>query len=154
MKRSPIKRKRATKRRMKSPACYRRRCNVRAEIHGLCKSHAKSEADRLFSLETRARGRCEFVDFWLGKLVICRGVLQTCHFIPRSYHNTRWNPTNVACGCQAHHMAFDNRPLEKDLMIRKRLTDDGFDSLRRVALDANVDWRIWMIEVLKRGGEE
>ena len=104
MKRTPLKRKSATKRRRVLPRCSNRQCHAIARIQGWCVRHAEMEADRLFSLWVRERdGRCMMLYLSLP----CEGPLQAAHGEPRGNHATRYDPRNCHALCRAHHMLVD-----------------------------------------------
>lgn len=72
------------------------------------------KADKLFSLKTRALGYCELA----GKdHVSCGGVLQTMHIITRGNRRLRFDPMNVLCGCQGHHVFYTFNPKRFDLFV-------------------------------------
>ena len=105
-----MKRKRSTPRRTTSPRCTTRSCTKRAEIHGLCVSHAEQRADRLFSKWVRARdGRCTAAGVLGGE---CKGMLQAAHIVGRRNHSVRFDPSNVHALCAAHHYTVDQHGQE------------------------------------------
>ena len=133
--------RRSKPRRTTSPRCSKQRCNRRAVLAGMCKTHATREADRIFSLVTRGYGGCYgAIEFWIGPEFECGGVLQCCHLISRQYRNTRWHKDNVVPMCGAHHRWFDLHPLERENMIRAWLGSGEYDNLRSFAL-SDADWR-------------
>lgn len=115
--------------RTKRPACARGRCKRPAVCAGWCKTHATQEADRLFSLWVRSIGRCQAKD---GRP--CSGGLQCAHGFSRRYRNTRWDPDNAWCLCQAHHTYYTHRPIEWDLWMLDRQGVEDYVWLREQAL--------------------
>jgi hypothetical protein len=106
MKRTPLKHKSATKRRTTSPRCTMQRCNGRAEIAGLCVSHAEKRAWREFSLFIRTRdARCTAAEV-LGTPCLGDG-LQAAHIVGRRNQAVRYDPENVHAACPGHHMTVD-----------------------------------------------
>lgn len=102
-----LARKRATKRRTTSPRCERQRCNKRAEIVGLCLSHAEKQAWTEFSLFIRERdARCTAADVFDTD---CEGLpmLQAAHIVGRRNQAVRYDPENVHAACPGHHMLID-----------------------------------------------
>lgn len=98
-------------------------------------SKLRDTADRLFSLAVRATGFCEE----------CGSIehLQCAHVHSRSYSATRVDFRNAVCLCRSCHMFFTHRPIEWEEWARKRLGDDVYDELARVAVaGAKVDWRL------------
>lgn len=121
MKRSPLIRKTALRKKRLAPRRVAARCKVRgckrrwslnvqvtegAETHlePYCLTHAKKEADRLFSLAVRAVGRCQRCGATDG--------LQCSHFISRRYLGTRYDFRNAECLCLRCHKFLTERPLE------------------------------------------
>lgn len=103
---STLPRRRVKPRRTTSPRCSRQRCEHRAEIDGLCVSHAEQLADKVFQAFVRERDdRCT------GRHVLsevdCTGGLQAAHVIGRGNHATRYDPENCHALCMAHHMYVD-----------------------------------------------
>jgi hypothetical protein len=110
VKRTPIKRKRATPRRTTTPRCTIRGCNKPAKIRGWCVSHAEQVADRLFSRWVRDRdGRCTAAGVLDGE---CKGILQAAHIVGRRNHSVRFSPSNVHSLCAAHHYTVDQHGQE------------------------------------------
>ena len=104
--RTPMKRKRDTARRrfVVPPAlqCANKRCRKVATVLEWCMTHARAEADRLFSRYVRLRD---------GHCMVCGGSetsvdgLQCSQIIPKSRSDAvRWDPTNaVAAHMTCHH---------------------------------------------------
>ncbi len=122
--RSPLVRKKAKKRVWKTPRCGVRGCKkpreIQAHVAGcvqdevghsceyqmFCRSHAKAEADRRFSLFIRERdGRCMF-----PTESACVGPLQCCHILSRRFLATRYDPDNAVAGCAGHHAYWTRQP--------------------------------------------
>jgi len=106
---TPLKAKRASKRRVAQP-CSILRCKRRAAVLDLCKTHAQREADRLFSLRVRAVGYCQLA-IWAPH-VRCGGALPCCPIVSPRYHPIRFGLGNALAGCAAHHKHFTERPIE------------------------------------------
>lgn len=75
------------------------------------KKRMRKSADDLFSKLVRSRGHCEAAGF---DMIECNGVLQCAHLVPRMYLSVRWDPSNAACLCAAHHVRFTHWPLEHE----------------------------------------
>ncbi len=74
--------------------------------YGQCRSHAKAEADRRFSLFIRARdGECR-----IRTEKPCVGPLQCCHLLSRRFGATRFDPANAVAGCAGHHAYWTANP--------------------------------------------
>lgn len=133
MKRAPMPRKRAKPRRTTSPRCSSQRCKKRAEIRGLCISHAENRADRLFSRWVRDRdGRCTAAGVLDGE---CKGILQAAHIVGRRNHAVRYDPHNCWTACAAHHYTIDQHGQEaaKHLWAKAVLEDTTWD----------YEWLMW-----------
>jgi len=147
MKRTPLKRKSATKRRTTSPRCERQRCNKRAEIEGLCVSHAEQRADDLMSLWVRARDHFCMANFEHE----CSGRFQAAHIIGRRNQAVRYDPRNVWSLCDKAHPKVDQHTafgIKVDWAL-SLLGEDGFAALRedarvmtdrRQAIEAALGW--------------
>lgn len=110
MKRSPMPKRRTTPRRTTSPRCSSQRCKKRAEVLGLCISHAEQRADRLFSRYVRDRdGRCTGAAVLGGD---CNGILNAAHGVGRRNYTLRYSPENVWALCSKHHMVVDQHGQE------------------------------------------
>lgn len=127
MKRSPLKKKRATPRR-RGTTCSSRGCNRRPMTAGLCKSHATARADKLVGdfVKTRDRGCVARGSH--------QGSLQWAHVISRRYRAVRWDPMNAVTLCAGHHMYFTHRPLEWDVWVAGRIGAEAYEDLKRRAL--------------------
>ena len=136
---TPPPRKRSKPRKWKSPRCDKRGCHrpmtvvtgdvgapalVNAPI-GLCLTHAKQEADRLFSLAIRSIGRCARCDKTEG--------LQCSHFISRRYLGTRWTRLNAECLCLGCHKFLTERPIEARDRAREVLGATVYEELEQQA---------------------
>ena len=129
--RKPLPRKRAKKRAWKSPRCSVRGCKRAATVNAVtwngdpeiryCLSHAKQEADRLFSLAVRSVGHCERCSKTEG--------LQCSHFISRRYLGVRWTRLNAECLCRGCHKYLTERPLEARDRARELLGATVYDEL-------------------------
>lgn len=107
---------------VKSPRCSRQRCSKPARVDKLCATHAKHEADRLFSLAIRERdGRC----------VRCNGTfgLQCAHKISRRYLATRWKKANAVALCSKCHLWQTHNPLEGDAFFDELVLTHKFSPL-------------------------
>lgn len=127
IRKKPIAKRRAKKRTYKTPRCDVRGCRKPQDVkwddfpprdgiggdfptsplaHGQCRSHAKAEADRRFSLFIRQRD---------GKCLIptdkpCVGPLQCCHLLSRRFGATRYDERNAVAGCAGHHAYWTVNP--------------------------------------------
>jgi len=102
------------------------------------------EADRLFSLQVRARGHCEL---WILKPDLrCAGDHQCCHVLSRRYRSVRWSEDNAFCGCQAHHTWFTHNPHAFYLAV-----ESAFPGLQeRLWEQAQIPWDKSLAAVLDR----
>ncbi len=106
--------------------CASAPCAAATNVGGRwCLSHAKREADRLFSLAMRAGGQCERC----GK----REALQCSHFISRRYLWTRWVRLNAECLCVGCHKYLTERPIEARDRARELLGATVYDELEEQA---------------------
>jgi hypothetical protein len=113
---TPLPKRRAKPRRTTSPRCAKQRCNRRAEIEGLCISHAEGQADDAFQRWVRHRdGLCTAGDGFGG--VSCFGVLSAAHVVGRKNHSVRYYPDNVHALCSAHHVFVDQHGRENAKFI-------------------------------------
>ena len=115
--------------RVRGTPCRVHKCKRAPSVDGLCKTHAKAECDRLFSLQVREIGQCEIRD---GKPH--KGNLQCMHGFSRSYHAVRWVRANGFAGCAAHHTFYTHHPLEWDLWLLDRWGIELYSELRALAL--------------------
>ena len=105
--------------------------SIEVTYTGMCKSHARAEADRRFSLFIRARD---------GKCMRCGATegLQCAHIISRRYLATRWNDENAIAFCLRCHKWQTERPLEGEEWFEKFLLPLGprvtYRTLRESAL--------------------
>lgn len=76
----------------------------------------KKDADKLFSLIVRSKGRCELAGL---DNIHCGGVLQCMHIDTRGKHAIRWNEMNAICGCAGHHVYYTNNPKAWDEIVKK-----------------------------------
>ena len=76
----------------------------------------KKNADKLFSLIVRSKGRCELAGL---DNIHCGGVLQCMHIDTRGKHAIRWNEMNAICGCASHHVYYTNNPKAWDEIVKK-----------------------------------
>jgi hypothetical protein len=116
VKRSPMPRRRTTKRKPRANACV-----VRSKTHTgparnlqggpfYCAKHAEQRADRLFSLWVRDRDRrCTAAPVFHSP---CVGGLQAAHIVGRRNKRVRFNPANVHAVCAGHHRAIDQHGQE------------------------------------------
>lgn len=114
---------------MTAERCKSQRCKKRAEIEGLCVSHAERLADARFSWAVRYRdARCTAAGVLNGD---CNGGLQAAHIVGRRNHSLRYDPRNVHALCQRHHMTVDQHGQEgaKYRWAVSILGEDGYDQL-------------------------
>lgn len=90
-----------------------------------CLTHAKREADRLFSLDVRSVGQCERCGNREG--------LQCSHFISRRYLGTRWIKLNAECLCVGCHKYLTERPIQARDRARELLGATVYDELEELA---------------------
>jgi hypothetical protein len=109
--------------------CSVQRCYRRAEVAGMCKTHARDKADTLFSRFIRNRdGQCQAVGDHAG-------ILQCAHIIIRSYHAIRFEPMNAVALCAGHHVYFTERPVHWEEWVKLQIGPTEYERLRRRALD-------------------
>lgn len=126
---TPLRSKRATPRRLPPVRCSFQRCSTRPYVEGMCKTHATREAFRLRSLIVRARDRrCVARDFFPE--VSCAGELQDMHLVRRTFHAIAWDPANGAAGCKAHHRFLTLNPDEHYEFCERLLGVEGYAALR------------------------
>lgn len=114
MKRSPRPRKRTKPRKSKTPRCVTLRCGKPAQVAGMCRTHAKRETDRLFSLYIRNRDRkC--------RNCMATEALQAAHVVSRRYMATRWDPDNCITLDRRCHLRQTHNPLEGEVMFDRIL---------------------------------
>lgn len=147
MKRSPMPRKRTTKRRPPPVTCSVRSCKrrpVKGSVRLMCVQHLEQRADRLFSLWVRARdGRCtypvgtgssRFLDH--PRCEVTEG-LQAAHYIGRRNKRVRFDPWNVHALCPKHHVMVDQHGREgaKGVWIRSVISPGRTIELDRISLE-------------------
>lgn len=109
--------------------CSRQRCVRRPQANGLCRQHLVADADVAFSKFIRDRdGYCQ-VQLYYPE-ILCLGVLQCMHLVPRGYFALRWDAENAAAGCAAHHTYLTLHPIEHYEFASKYLTPKGWEALR------------------------
>ena len=92
------------------------------------KKNEINKLDKLFSLNVRSIGMCE----WCGK---SSGVqLQCAHIHSRTYHNTRWMRKNAKCLCAACHRLAHNRPTLFTEWIKKEMGEEEYNQLNLDAM--------------------
>lgn len=101
------------------------------------------QCDKLFATGVRAVGRCEMDGFTIthrdvagNERVIeikCKGNLQCCHIVGRSYKATRWLRKNALCGCQAHHKYYTHHSLEWEEFVAKKYGPRFLAAMKRRA---------------------
>lgn len=129
MKKSPLRKKRATPRRQAAVTCASRGCKRPPRTESLCRTHATARADKLMGDFVKARdGGCVA----RGKHA---GPIQWAHIVSRRYRAVRWDPNNAVALCAGHHMYFTPRPLEWDTWVTAHIGAEAYADLRRRALD-------------------
>lgn len=137
MKRSPMPRKRPTKRRTTLPRCKNRQCKKPAKVREWCRTHGMREADRLAREIVMERDEgCRWED---GRHVH-QGSMQWAHVHSRSYHAIRHSPRNAVKLCAGAHAYFTHHPLQWEQWCR----DNGiaWDELRIEALHGAASWSL------------
>lgn len=93
----------------------------------------QKRADVAFSLYIRTlRGRCQ--DDRQGH--VCRGRLECAHGFGRGHLRTRYDERQVWCLCQGAHFFYSLNPLLWDEFMRRRMGDEVYAEVRRLALTA------------------
>lgn len=112
---------------------FQRRSGV-ALLCGMCKPHAKAEADRRFSLFIRNRdGRC-----MIPTDKPCSGPLQACHLLSRRFMATRYDEQNCVAGCRTHHAYWTANPDRWAAFLENFLGNDlQLAGLRRRAFNGD-----------------
>lgn len=129
---TPLRRKCPTKRRV-AATCSVRGCRRTPIATGMCATHSKATADRLWSQAVRARdGRCMAATAFPA--IACAGSLQAMHLISRRYMATRYRLSNGLAGCAAHHRYLTDRPLEHDAFCEGLLGEPIWRLMRVDAL--------------------
>jgi hypothetical protein len=99
----------------------------------------KSACDRLFSELVRARGACQRCGTTSE-----HAQLQCAHIVSRRYTATRCDFANAWCLCAACHRRLTEHPDEHVLFAHLTRGADGYDAIRRRALDGigtgRIDW--------------
>jgi len=139
VKRTPIERKSATKRRTTLPRCSNRQCHKPAKVQGWCATHGMREADRL-ARETVLERDVMCVAGLVGDAYRCDGPPQWCHVHSRSYHVIRHDPRNAVRLCRNHHAYYTHHPLEWEQWCRDR--GIPWDELRIEALHGAASWSL------------
>lgn len=124
MKRSPIRRKRPTKRRTLSPRCEVRGCTRPARIAEFCRPHAIRACDVL------ARAQI------LGESCTACGSasnLQWSHHITRGRLRIRWARENSTTHCRDCHARFTHAPALHHAWIIGHIGQPAFDELLDIA---------------------
>lgn len=98
-------------------------------FYGMCKSHAKAEADRRFSHFIRQRdGKCR-----IRTVTPCVGPLSCCHLLSRRFLATRWDEENAVAGCAGHHSYWTRNPDKWSQFLEIMIGVDRLNSLRNSA---------------------
>lgn len=84
-------------------------------------------ADRLFSLIVRSRGRCEFPG------CSSQGPFDTAHNIPRECSGTRCVEDNAWCLCRSHHRLVDKHWHEKRALTLSTIGEARYEELRALS---------------------
>src|SRR3990167_389776 len=110
------------------------------------KKPTKKEADKLFSLLIRKRGKCERCNSKFN--------LQCAHIISRRYFSTRFDIENAIPLCQRCHFFYTYHPIEWENWIINRIGNKRFQELKRKALSLKrIDYKE-LINELKRKLDE
>lgn len=130
--------------------CVVRGCRRRPRSAGYCLTHAKREADRLWSLVVRGSGEgCEMAD--RHPTFPCGGPIQAAHGFSRRYRGTRYVLLNGFRICAAAHRYWTERPLEWDELLRERWGEVVYEEMRRLALhDDGPDYSEVLAELQRR----
>jgi hypothetical protein len=91
----------------------------------------EKDLDRMWSRAVKADGYC----FFAGKDHLkCKGWLQACHGISRTYRGTRFDLRNGLPGCASHHKYYTHRPLEWDRFLELYWGEELKTEMERTAL--------------------
>ena len=90
------------------------------------------QADKLFSLIVRARGKCAWHDCTAGS--ICSGPLQCAHGIGRAYRSVRWDENNAFALCAGAHVWTTHHPIEWYDFLEAVMGPEAYAALKRKAL--------------------
>lgn len=139
---TPLKRKRSTPRRVPELSCSIQRCTKPPRVFHWCAMHARREADRLFSLYIRKRdGSCRVCGLDTD--------LQAAHLISRRYFAVRWDPINCVALCRFDHKKFTENPLAWDRWCTERLGPEAWGALRFKAERGGMPDVAFIIETLR-----
>lgn len=133
VRRTPLKRttplrRRPARQRVVAIACVKRGCKRRpARGTDLCKTHARQECDRLFSLLVRAKNA--------GLCIRCgKPATDTSHVLSRRYLPVRWMLLNAELMCRGCHHWQHMHPIENELELAARIGPDTLAVLKEIAL--------------------
>lgn len=94
------------------------------------KAQPMRDADRLFSLIVRSRGKCE-----IGVVAKCpSGALQCAHIISRRYRALRWDESNAVAACAGDHLWMTLHPLEWEAWVDEHIGADLHKHMKHRAL--------------------
>lgn len=146
LRKAPLRRKRSTVRRYKSPRCMTRGCDQpmmviccscerpdENGIHGWCVKHARRKADALWSAKVR-KDHCELAEWHRSLGVQCGGPIVACHGFGRSYGATRWLLINGFSGCSGINNWTESHPLEWTDYLKEAWGETVYEELRQKAV--------------------
>lgn len=105
------------------------------------------EADRLWSLLVRSRGKCEAEGPH-------KGALQGAHGFSRRYRHTRWALLNGFALCAACHLRYTHDPIRWEGYLRDAWGDVVYEELRRIALRDSKPDVVMALERLRAEAKE
>lgn len=133
LRRTPIRRKRPTARRYKSPRCvglWGKKgggCKRPAAELARCRKHRHAYLDAIAGLATRT-DRCEFPHPFP-----CAGPVQCNHGIDRGDVGTRWDLRNLFSGCAGLNTWAHNNKRRWYAMVRAKVGDAVYAELEALA---------------------
>jgi hypothetical protein len=101
-----------------------------ARVRKTSRGKMTRQADKLFSLIVRSRGKCE----WHAVGGACAGPLQCAHGIGRTYRSVRWDERNAFALCAGAHVWTTHHPLEWHQFMHNEMGGAALEALKAKAL--------------------
>jgi len=120
---TPLKKKRDTPRRVPKFTCSIRGCTYPPRDFPYCAKHARLHADDLFARYIKARDRrCQNCPETTN--------LQCAHIIRRRYYAIRWDPDNAVTLCRACHKRYTEDELGWQDWVFDRIGEDAYRAMK------------------------